>query len=266
MSDRVSSLGGRQRRSIVVRTQKIMDGRGGPVVRALVLQHDLASAPGTVGRRLSEHGFDLDVLVITRSLADPVFTGAFPDPAVYDVVVVLGAIWSVYDRVTIGSWIDRELDLLRRATANDVPVLGVCFGAQALASVHGAAVTAALRPEIGYRTVTTHAPDLIAEGPWMQWHTDRFCVPDGAVELASSDVGPQAFRIGRSLGVQFHPEVQPEIIGRWLELGGGHAADALAEVDLTCERLLDDARRYAGSTAAAAARMVDGFLSGIARL
>jgi GMP synthase-like glutamine amidotransferase len=235
-------------------------------MRALFLQHDPGALPGAVGDRFEARGFTVDTLAMANSIADAVYTGPFPDPTGYDVLVPLGAIWSLYDHAAIGTWVERELDLLRRAAAAGVPVLGICFGAQALAAAHGGTVTAAARPEIGYGLVRSDVPDLIPEGPWMQWHSDAFGVPAGSVELARNDVSPQAFRRGRDLGVQFHPEVQPEGVALWLELGGDDAERALAGVGMTPDGLLDDAERHAAQSAANAARLVDGFLDRIARI
>ncbi len=73
------------------------------------------------------------------------------------------------------------------------------------------------------------------EGPWFQWHFDSFTVPPGATAIAESDVGPQAFVAGRSLGLQFHPEVTTEIMDDWVreyrhELDGdGVDPDSLLE-------------------------------------
>ena len=56
-----------------------------------------------------------------------------------------------------------------------------------------------------------------APGPWFSFHDDVFTVPEGAVELARSPLCPQAFRAGRSLGVQFHPEFTPAMLPGWLD-------------------------------------------------
>ena len=53
---------------------------------------------------------------------------------------------------------------------------------------------------------------MVSEGPWFQWHFDTFDLPDDAQLVAESDVGPQAFVAAQSMGVQFHPEVTPEIM------------------------------------------------------
>ena len=70
-------------------------------------------------------------------------------------------------------------------------------------------------PELGWTTIETDDPERIPAGPWLEWHFDRFAVPPGATEVARTGAAPQAFRHGRHLGVQFHPESTVEIVARW---------------------------------------------------
>ncbi len=142
-----------------------------------------------------------------------------------DHVVVLGAAWSVYDHAQVGQWIGAELAWLRAADAAGVPVLGICFGAQALAAALGGRVEAAPRKEIGWTTVDTLAPELIEEGPWLEFHGDLCVPPPGARLLARTDVCVQAFSVGRHLAVQFHPEVDAAQLSRWLADGGKAEAE-----------------------------------------
>ena len=79
----------------------------------------------------------------------PSVTVSFPDPLSYDAIVPMGAAWSVYDRDRIGTWIEDELGFLRRAHGAGVPVLGICFGAQALAAALGGKVVRAEDPRWG---------------------------------------------------------------------------------------------------------------------
>ncbi len=139
-----------------------------------------------------------------------------PDPARYHGVVALGSQRSAYDDHV--PWVRQELRRLHSALEADVPVLGICFGAQALARTLGAAVTRGEKPEIGWLDVESLRPDLVPGGPWFTWHSDVFALPDGATLLARNDHSAQAFAHGRHLGVQFHPEVTPAIIDGWLSL------------------------------------------------
>ncbi len=104
--------------------------------------------------------------------------------------------------------------LLETCLQRDVPVLGLCFGGQALATVLGGAVRRLEKPERGWHRIDTDAPGLVGEGPWLQWHYDAFTLPSGAEELARSAACPQAFTSGRNLGTQFHPEATAAIMRR----------------------------------------------------
>ena len=137
-------------------------------------------------------------------------------------LVVLGGPMSVNDSLP---WLRQEENYIIRAISSGVPVLGVCLGAQLLAKCLGARVTAMGQKEIGWYPVeftgSGMADPLFAglerEETVFQWHGDTFELPSGAERLAGSALCPnQAFRCGSSLyGVQFHPEVTPEIIAAW---------------------------------------------------
>ena len=124
-------------------------------------------------------------------------------------------------------FLQAELKLIERALREDIPVLGVCLGAQLLAKAMGARVTKNPVPEIGWMPIcpTEEAagdPVLgsIRRGdPVFQWHSETFDLPSGAVQLAYSErCSQQAFRYGqRVYGVQFHPEVDSAIIQEWLD-------------------------------------------------
>jgi GMP synthase-like glutamine amidotransferase len=188
-------------------------------------------------------------------------TTTLPDFTAYDAVVVLGAPWSVYDDETIGTWIHDELKQVQAADAAGVPVLGICFGGQVLAQAHGGSVERAERPEIGWTDVASTEGDLVASGPWFQWHFDRWVTPPQARLVASSAVAPQAFVLRRNLAVQFHPELTPSSLAGWLGNGGDAGARALGfdpallveETDLLAERNRERA-----------AALVDAFLDQVA--
>jgi GMP synthase-like glutamine amidotransferase len=235
-------------------------------VRALFLQHDPGSKPGLVGAALERRGFTVEGLEMADSIHDATWHGAFPDPTEYELVVPLGAIYSLYDRAVVGSWIDRELALLQRADELGVPVLGICFGGQALAAAHGGRVEAAPRPEIGWISVDTDDPELVPPGPWMQWHTDRFTVPPGATELARNEVGPQAFQLRRNLALQFHPEVDEAAVTAWTDMGGPAAEQAAAAAGTTVEAVLAGCREHRDRAAADVDRLVERFLTDVAGL
>ena len=113
-------------------------------------------------------------------------------------------------------WLAPELAYLRRAVDVGTPVLGICFGGQALARVLGGTVGRAPMPERGLTTVESLDPAVPA-GPWMEFHHDAFTLPPGATPLARSEAGLQAFAHGPHLGVQFHPEISPDVFAAWAE-------------------------------------------------
>src|SRR5262252_4331544 len=116
----------------------------------------------------------------------------------------------------LGDWA-AERSFLDRLLAAEVPVLGICFGAQALARVLGARVYRLSAPEIGWAWVTARCPAL-PEGPWLSWHYDGFDLPAGAAELGANEVSLQAFSLGPHTGVQFHPEATQPIARSWVEI------------------------------------------------
>jgi GMP synthase-like glutamine amidotransferase len=186
--------------------------------------------------------------------------GKRADPVQYDLVVSLGSEESAYDDKM--PWVGREQALLRDAVHADVPVLGICFGSQILARALGGEAMPAQQSEIGWVTIDTRDSDLIAAGPWFQWHYDTFTPPPGAVLLAESPAGPQAYIAGRSLGVQFHPEVTNGIVEEWASLG----ADKLARDGIEADRLLAETRQRAEENRARTWRLMDAFVNRVARL
>jgi GMP synthase-like glutamine amidotransferase len=222
-------------------------------VRVIVVRHHDMDDAGFIAAAFRARGAELGAHL---------FPADGPLPALDGVghVVVLGASWSVYDEQAVGHWIGDELDWLRAADAAGVPVLGICFGAQALTTALGGRVEAAPCKEIGWTTVETLDAGLIEEGPWLEFHGDRCVLPPGARLLARTEVCAQAFSIGRHLAVQFHPEVDAAQLSRWMADGGqaeaereGHDADKLVaqteaeepQAALRADRLVEAALRLA---------------------
>jgi GMP synthase-like glutamine amidotransferase len=229
-------------------------------VRALVISHDPTERPALIGVRLEHLGYDLETFVVCESTEAPESHRPFPAVDAVDAVVAMGAPWSVYDEVTIGSWIERELAFVRDVHARGIPYLGVCFGGQVLAAALGGRVEPAPRPELGWCCVETLVPEAVAPAPWFQWHGDRFTLPPGATELARNEVGVQAFRMGGSVGVQFHPEVDRGLLASWLE--DGEPLDPLfAELGVEPEDVLDEAARIEAATADNTNVLVDWWLA-----
>ncbi len=116
-----------------------------------------------------------------------------------------------------------EREWLAEAVRRDLPLLGVCLGAQLLARALGAEVRAGEGPEIGFAPVEVSDPEdpllgrLAPSAEVLHWHGDVFELPDGATPLASSArTEHQAFRLGNAWGVLFHPEADFALVEAWL--------------------------------------------------
>lgn len=169
-----------------------------------------------------------------------------PDPATVDLLVILGGPMSVNDEDAL-PWLRAEKAFIRGAIDAGCGVLGICLGAQLVASALGAKVGPSPEREVGWWPVT--ACDAADNGDGfrfpaavtcLQWHGESFALPPGAIHLAQSPGCPhQAMQVGkRVLGVQFHPEATPAWVGAVLS----HSPGALlpgrfvtTEADLTVD-------------------------------
>ncbi len=123
--------------------------------------------------------------------------GDWPDLGGHELVVTLGSEWSVY-WPHVAESVAAEAELIGMPHDGGVPIYGICYGNQIMAHALGGTVERARQPEIGWHQVVSDLPEVIAEGPWMQWHYDVVTVPGPSTELARSTVGPQAWLMGRS--------------------------------------------------------------------
>ena len=181
-----------------------------------------------------------------------------PDPRGLDAVAVLGSPRGAWDDTV--PWLADERAYLADAVAADTPVLGICFGGQVLARVLGGRVGPAPRPENGWHTITTHAPDVIAAGPWMEFHFDTFTTPPGAERLASSDLCDQAFRAGPHVGLQFHPEITPASFETWVQRWTGtELEERLPSLGVSTEGLRAETAARAETSRGASWRIYDDF-------
>jgi len=214
--------------------------------RALILQHEKATPPGLIAPWLAEQSAVVDTLRIDED-------ERLVDPRQYDIIVSLGSEFAAFDDSV--PFVQRESLLFEDAIEGDVPILGLCFGGQMLARVLGARVYRSEKSEIGWLPVRTNDPELVGEGPWFQWHFNVFTAPPGADVLAVTDTGPQAFISGRSLGLQFHPEVTPAIMEEWVRV---YPHELKAE-GVDPKGLLAETKRRAADAKRATWRLLDRF-------
>jgi GMP synthase-like glutamine amidotransferase len=181
-------------------------------MRAHYLQHVPFEGLGSIAPWLAAAGYQT---TCTRWFHE----AALPEPDAIDLVIVLGGPMSVNDEATL-PWLATEKAWLRRCLAADKAVLGICLGAQLIASALGARVYPNATREIGWFPVygePTTPPARFrfpTEFEAFHWHGETFDLPPGAVRLArSAACANQAFQWGeRVVGLQFHLETTPETV------------------------------------------------------
>jgi GMP synthase-like glutamine amidotransferase len=214
--------------------------------RAVVIQTQEDAPPGLLASWADERGIGLDVVRVDRQ-------ERLPDPHEPAFAVVLGSSASAAGGGP--AWVETTIEWLRTADAAALPVLGICFGAQALAAALGGCVQRNAAPEVGWVTVESNDAEHVPSGPWLAWHEDGFTLPPLAYELARNAFGVQAFCHCRHLAVQFHPEVTPAIVDAWAVNDHGD----LERAGITQQQLDDATERHGERAARAAATLFDGF-------
>lgn len=183
----------------------------------LILQHGTDGPPGIFTEWLRARGIPFEIHETWRE--------PLPDrPEAYPWICSLGSEHTP-GKTGAPGWVDDEIGFLRTCLEAEVPILGLCFGGQALTAAAGGSVSPAQPPEVGWRQVASSDPEAIPPGPWLHFHFDQLEPPEGAVELARSPAGCAAFRLGPHLALQFHPEATVEIVTRWAELDRGRLGE-----------------------------------------
>jgi GMP synthase-like glutamine amidotransferase len=238
-----------RRNGVPVRRRWVLSGRSVARGTAAVLQLRDDVPGGLLLDAIAARGLEPAIVRVDRD--EPL-----PDPGALQFAVLLGTATSVvYNRAS--RWLQTELEWLAAADRAGTPVLGVGSGAHALAIALGGDVEPARRPRRGWIRVETQVPDVIARGPWLAWNEGVIRPPRAALVLAEDHVGPQAFRAGRHLGVQFHPEVKPETVAGWVGFRRGEPLDGQAVLEATS--------RERAAAAAASSRLFSAFIDSAAR-
>ena len=232
--------------------------------RVLFLVNEHLATEALLGEAFTDQGFDVETFEVVPAahIDDPVVDVTFPDARGYDVIVPLGARWPVYDEALRRRWVGDETRLVREAADAGVALLGVCFGGQLLAQAFGGSVQRSSDPEIGWYDVASDRPDLIPGGPWFQWHFDRWTLPPGATEVARTANASQAFVLGRALALQFHPEVDSELLELWLATD---TTGEVASIGRTHDELRSRTTELADDAAARVRDLVRGFVAHVMR-
>jgi GMP synthase (glutamine-hydrolysing) len=168
------------------------------------------------------------------------------DPTEWDAVMVFGGAMHP-DQDAEHAWLAGETRFLERTLEAGVPLLGVCLGAQLVARATGAPVGPARQAEVGWHEVELN--DAGAADPVLgvlprrvtafQWHYYTYEPPTGALELASSAAARQAYRLrDRTWGIQFHPEVDRNMLDRWFRGGAAELPKPVDEIAAETDRNL----------------------------
>ncbi len=174
-------------------------------------------------------------------------------------LLLLGSDWSVYTDRNAAE-VAAELALCQRAQPRGIPVLGLCFGGQLVAASLGLRVAKAAIPEIGWRTLRSEDSSLCPDGPWFEYHFDRWHEEGDVRSFIANEAAPQGFVVGRTLALQFHPEVTPATVSQWLRAAPDEVAAAggdIEAIEAETAVLSTDARERCH-------RLVDTFLAEIA--
>ncbi len=189
-------------------------------MRIHVLQHEPYEGPGLIHEWANERGHEI---VITE-----VFNNRqLPKVNTFDWLVIMGGAMSVNEE-DIYAWLKPEKELVRKAVAAGKIILGICLGAQMVASALGKKVYKNTRKEIGWFPIALTEAGMqhsFLSAGWhnqtfFHWHGETFDLPEGAQLLASSIACTnQAFTIGKVWAFQFHPEVNTQVLNQMVSSG-----------------------------------------------
>ncbi len=178
----------------------------------LVVQNTRIESSGYLGELLTRDGFDITSI---NAKHEPIPNKKF------SLVVILGAPESANDNFP---YLIEEQELIKNSVNDDIPVLGICLGSQLIAKTFGAKIYSGPKKEIGfYNDLKISSDSTFFSGfqnPFtvFHWHGDTFDLPQGALRLASSEHYPnQAFQYKSAIGLQFHLEVNEEMVNLWLD-------------------------------------------------
>ena len=187
--------------------------------KIVIITHDRHEGTGTLGTFLELAGIDIQTLSLHEGDDLP------GDLRNVGAIVSMGGPMSVHDE-ELYPFLRNEKEFLMQAIEASVPVLGICLGAQLIASACHAAVLKGQVNEMGWSKVSITDEgkrDILFQGlsrviQVFHWHEDAFDIPEGATLLATSEACPnQAFRYRNAYGLQFRIEVTRDMLSGWME-------------------------------------------------
>lgn len=176
-----------------------------------ILQHEYNEPGGLFADYIRECGRELVQIPLYETNEVP------PLHATH--LIIMGGPMSVNDEREF-PWLIAEKQIIREWVAKGRPVLGICLGAQLIASSFGALVYPC-KKELGWSSVNAIGDELFPELPGrfnvFQMHGETFDIPEpGMLVFRGEEVLNQAICIGSALGLQFHTELTLEMIQDWI--------------------------------------------------
>lgn len=223
-------------------------------LKVAIIQHTAVDSPGVVLHWIETH--DLDCQVIRIDQKDDI-----PNAPDADILMSFGGPQSLHlpDQP---DWVHQERSLMQQYVNSGRRVLGICLGAQMLASAMGAETMPNEQPEVGWHMIsrvdasqTSHSGGISAgqlaglpeRARVLHWHQNTFALPDGATHLYRSDAcANQGFAMDdRAIGFQFHPEVTEKTIRYFLQVSGlvrkqGKHVQSREEIEAGIQEYRDD--------------------------
>jgi GMP synthase-like glutamine amidotransferase len=191
----------------------------------IILQHSDHGMPGRLGVTLRDHGFRLDIRRPDKFGVGP--QGVPTDLDNVHGIVILGGPQNVTD-IARHEWMQPEVELIKRAHARELPVVGICLGHQLIAHALGGTVDKRERPSVGFYSASITVPgqtETMLSG--LQWEQQQFfacgqevkTLPPGAMLLMTSrHTKHVAFKAGiRTYAFAFHFEVDRPLMERLIE-------------------------------------------------
>ncbi len=182
-----------------------------------IFRHVACEGPGYLGTFLEKQQIPYEIVCIDEGIAVP------QDLDTTSGLVFMGGGMNVTDPL---QWIKDEQALICKAIENNVPIMGICLGAQMMSAAMGGSITHGPGMEIGWHRLTpvtenksnhwlTGLPDDLVP---FHWHADTFSIPQGAVALLKSECrGNQAFAFKNCIALQFHIEMTAEMVKDWVQ-------------------------------------------------